>query len=340
MNKLLINDHPLQVLPNLAAKIGLNEAILLQQIHYWLNSTSNERDGRKWIYNTFEEWQTQFPFWTVVTIKRIVKSLRDAGLIMTTSQYNKMALDRTLWYTIDYSVMDSLSVELPSYQNDTIEAKEALPLYQNDTTIVSNCYDALYQIDTSNNQRLPETTTENTKDLQAALAPPPLSIGPVEPVAEEPQPQPVKATPKAPPVAKPPQHRRAAIDSPADIAAKARWAELKAAYLDVLGTDKVNHGQVGSGIKQLEQAGYTPEQVSGCYTWVKSEPWWALKPVSPQIIFKYLPDYLRFLERQTNTNGTGQKERTNHHDHQTPKAKYATAPSAHRESFEEYASYT
>ena len=35
MSKLLINEHPLQVLPSLATKIGLNEAIVLQQIHYW-----------------------------------------------------------------------------------------------------------------------------------------------------------------------------------------------------------------------------------------------------------------------------------------------------------------
>ena len=33
---LLISEPPLQVLPSLAVKIGLNEAIVLQQIHYWL----------------------------------------------------------------------------------------------------------------------------------------------------------------------------------------------------------------------------------------------------------------------------------------------------------------
>lgn len=38
MSKLLIDDYPIQVLPKLAKVIGLNEAIILQQLHYWLNS--------------------------------------------------------------------------------------------------------------------------------------------------------------------------------------------------------------------------------------------------------------------------------------------------------------
>ena len=40
-SKLLIDEPPLQVLPSLALKIGLNEAIILQQVHYWLNPKLN-----------------------------------------------------------------------------------------------------------------------------------------------------------------------------------------------------------------------------------------------------------------------------------------------------------
>ena len=38
MSKMIIDDRPLMVLPKLATAIGLNEAIVLQQIHYWLNT--------------------------------------------------------------------------------------------------------------------------------------------------------------------------------------------------------------------------------------------------------------------------------------------------------------
>lgn len=106
MNKLLIHEEPLQVLPSLAAKIGLNEAIMLQQIHYWLRKSKNIRDGKPWIYNTYTEWEKQFPWWSNRTIKRIVDNLRSNGLIETTSKYNKLNIDQTLWYTINYEKLD------------------------------------------------------------------------------------------------------------------------------------------------------------------------------------------------------------------------------------------
>ena len=54
--KLLLDEYPLLVLPKLAEKIGLNESIVLQQIHYW--NVQNERiknnfkDGHYWTYNS------------------------------------------------------------------------------------------------------------------------------------------------------------------------------------------------------------------------------------------------------------------------------------------------
>jgi hypothetical protein len=48
--------------PDLAYGIGLNEAIALQQVNYWLKETTSglERDGVRWIYNTNEQWLEQF----------------------------------------------------------------------------------------------------------------------------------------------------------------------------------------------------------------------------------------------------------------------------------------
>lgn len=75
---LLIPDHPLQVLPALAVEIGLNEAIVVQQLHYW---TKHSKDEEGWVYNTMEEWRQQFPFWSESTIKRTWKALRKRGLV-------------------------------------------------------------------------------------------------------------------------------------------------------------------------------------------------------------------------------------------------------------------
>jgi len=50
--------------PELAELIGLNEAIVLQQVHYWLEKTDFEAKGKKWVYNTIEQWKEQFPFFS------------------------------------------------------------------------------------------------------------------------------------------------------------------------------------------------------------------------------------------------------------------------------------
>lgn len=108
MSSLLIKEPPLQVLPTLATKIGLNEAIFLQQLHYWLKISGKPRDGKLWVYNTYEGWQKQFPFWSLPTVRRIVKSLRDQSVMDTTDRYNTSNINRTLWYTICYDKVDEL----------------------------------------------------------------------------------------------------------------------------------------------------------------------------------------------------------------------------------------
>jgi len=108
MHNLLIDEYPLIVLPSLAKEIGLNESILLQQIHYWVRKEQNYEDGRYWVYNTYEGWATQFPFWSVSTIRRIIKKLEDNELIIT-GNYNRMGIDNTKWYTINYDVIKGIS---------------------------------------------------------------------------------------------------------------------------------------------------------------------------------------------------------------------------------------
>lgn len=102
---LLINEPPLQVLPSLAKKVGLNEAIFLQQLHFRLLISTNERDGHKWIYKTLADWNEEFPFWSYDTLKRIVSKLEKEGYIVTTNAYNKLKMDKTKWYRVDYSKM-------------------------------------------------------------------------------------------------------------------------------------------------------------------------------------------------------------------------------------------
>ncbi|HHU6758782.1 TPA: DnaD domain protein, partial [Staphylococcus aureus] len=130
--KLLIDDYPIQVLPKLAELIGLNEAIVLQQIHYWLNNSKHKYDGKTWIFNSYPEWQKQFPFWSLITIKRTIYSLEKQNLLLI-GNYNKAKFDKTKWYTINYQTIEGMI--RPSYQNDTTSvSKRDDGVYQNDTT--------------------------------------------------------------------------------------------------------------------------------------------------------------------------------------------------------------
>ena len=99
--KMIIPEQPLLVLPTLAKEIGLNESIILQQIHYWLIASNHIIDGKKWIYNSYAEWQKQFPFWSISTIKRTILQLEKKGILIS-NNFNKMKIDRTKWYTINY----------------------------------------------------------------------------------------------------------------------------------------------------------------------------------------------------------------------------------------------
>ena len=101
ISSLLINEPPLQALPSLAEILGLNGAVILQQIHYWLQGSSNERDGFIWIYNSYEDWAKQFPWLTPNGIKKHILILEKAGYLIS-AEFNRANGDRRKWYRIDY----------------------------------------------------------------------------------------------------------------------------------------------------------------------------------------------------------------------------------------------
>lgn len=141
MSRLLINEPPLQVLPSLAKEIGLNEAIMLQQMHYWLLKSANEFTGVKWFYKTLEEWQTEFPFWSAMTIRRTLGSLEKQKIIKI-GNFNKKKFDKTKWFTIDYQRVNRRCV-------------------QNEQTMCSNCTDGCVQSEQTYTRDYQESTTEN-----------------------------------------------------------------------------------------------------------------------------------------------------------------------------------
>ncbi|MBJ9265187.1 hypothetical protein [Citrobacter braakii] len=164
---LLMTSRPIVINPDLAYSIGLNEAIALQQINYWLQETKSgmERDGVRWIYNTTEQWLEQFPFWSESTLKRTFTRLKTLG-VLKIEQLNKSQRDMTNFYTINYEseLLDEVKVTeskrskctVPSGQNDTMEEVKVTHSIRSKRTAVirSKCTD-----DPTENTT--ESTTEN-----------------------------------------------------------------------------------------------------------------------------------------------------------------------------------
>lgn len=133
MNSLLMDDYPLLVLPKLAEKIGLNEAIMLQQVHFWLQRSNNFKESKKWVYNTYEGWSYQFPFWSRSTIRRTINSLEKQNMLIT-GNFNTLKIDNTKWYTVNYEELDRVS--RPPVQNEqTNWSKWTSPPAQNEQAI-------------------------------------------------------------------------------------------------------------------------------------------------------------------------------------------------------------
>ena len=109
MNNLLFDEPPIVVSPTLAKMLGsLDEAAILQQIHYWTQKNTNIRDGYSWVYNTISEWQKQFSWIeSDKTMRTKLKSLESKGLLVT-GNYNKAKFDRTKWYRIDYDAFSQM----------------------------------------------------------------------------------------------------------------------------------------------------------------------------------------------------------------------------------------
>ena len=164
MSNLLINEPPLQVLPSLANKIGLNEAIVLQQVHYWLAHAKTKYDGKMWIYKTFERWREQdFKFWSKRTIERIFKNLTDMGLLLVEKLADNKQ-NRVNFYTINYEELNRISADLGKKPLESTENKHNDKLSKSNTT---DCHYGLRQIDDTDNVNLASSNiTTDCRDVK------------------------------------------------------------------------------------------------------------------------------------------------------------------------------
>jgi hypothetical protein len=87
-----------------AIRHGIPKAVLLYNIRFWLDknkaNVAHTHDGYVWTYNSGSAFAELFPEMTTRSIQRHLLELENAGVLLSSSKYNKAGFDRTKWYTI------------------------------------------------------------------------------------------------------------------------------------------------------------------------------------------------------------------------------------------------
>lgn len=129
-----------------AVAFGIPEALLLNQIHLYINGKSKRpeenqkyyHNDRYWTFNSCADWLWQLPCYkNVKTIQRALSHLEQLGVIIT-DNFNDKKYERTKWYTIDYDV-------LQRYEDDFKESEYWKNECKNDKTLTTNCREVLGQ---------------------------------------------------------------------------------------------------------------------------------------------------------------------------------------------------
>lgn len=117
----------------IAARFGVNEAIIIQNFVYWIQKNeANDKhfhEGRYWTYNTAEALAKLFPFWTVNQVRHTLGKLVEIGVLVK-GNFNASRVDRTMWYGFADAYLETGLIDLRKLQN---------PSYNDTNSISQNC---------------------------------------------------------------------------------------------------------------------------------------------------------------------------------------------------------
>ena len=155
--------------PQVAALIGLQEAIILKEIvstcEYFERQGYNYHYDSTWYFDSAAKLHKKFSYISRPTIGRKLQRLEALGLILSSNLMNKRKADRTKWYTPNLEAYQALLLS----EFDIDKAKEWVDNHpytiaqneqcnsQNEQTIAQN-----EQTIAQNEQALPPSTTPST----------------------------------------------------------------------------------------------------------------------------------------------------------------------------------
>jgi hypothetical protein len=130
---------------NIAAALGdINAAIIIQQLHYWMNKKEVGVivEGVKYIYNTFVDWvNEQFSWLSVWQFRKAMSLLRSLGIVKVI-RHKARQWNQTNYYTLDGDRLmewaEAESIEISEMWSNTPQDEEYQSLEVRNTNISLN----------------------------------------------------------------------------------------------------------------------------------------------------------------------------------------------------------
>lgn len=145
-NGLLLDREMAYVGKELACVLGLQQAMIIQQLHFLLLNDKCGKaleDGYKYVWNTYEQWKEQyFPFWETDTLKKYILGLEKKGLIISATIHN--GYEKHKFYRINYDVLQARIIEYKSKSplpDRRANFASGLELEQKETNSMQNLHD-------------------------------------------------------------------------------------------------------------------------------------------------------------------------------------------------------
>lgn len=95
----------------IAEKYGIEEAILIEHLYFWIHKNECEKemfkDGRTWCYSSAKAFNKYIAYMNPQKIRRILLKLETIGFIKI-GNYNKSGLNQTLWYSFTDKAIEEL----------------------------------------------------------------------------------------------------------------------------------------------------------------------------------------------------------------------------------------
>lgn len=109
---LALERNSLLIPTELARLIGINEALILQQMHYWMCKGAGKIvDGIRWIWNSVTDWLKQIPL-TSWKLRRAFERLEHEFGLIKRERLDKHKWNHTTYYTINYERLEALQLSI------------------------------------------------------------------------------------------------------------------------------------------------------------------------------------------------------------------------------------